>query len=357
VAATAHAKPPRVRSIDWHRTLVVFVMIECHALMFLRPELDQSPLRHFLNAINGLVAPSFLFLAGVSFGYGVGRAEDAAARRARLKASLRRIGEVLLVANFLRLTSSPALMEPAWKWWLQVDVLSCIGYSLLLAQGLYRVAGASPALAGLTAWILGGACFVAAPFAEAVQGAGIFDYLLSSRTGSMFPLTPWAGHVLLGAAVGSALAVGGLRAFRIALGATTLVYGCVAFVGDGLARAYGEPYGWIPGNAAERVWKCGAIALALSCIEELPGISARADASRVLRVLTLFGRASLSAYAFHLLFIYGAFGLPGLHGHHGQVDWRGYAALTTLVLATTWAFCALLERRAARRRAPRRLRA
>lgn len=352
-AAAARPSAPRVRSIDWHRTLVVFVMIECHALVFLKATHDAEPLRAFLNGINGLVAPSFLFLAGTSLGYGFGLAQDAAGRAARLRGSLRRIVDVLLAATFLRCNSSPALTAPEWRWWLQVDVLSCIAYSLLLLQLLFRLLGGRPAVAGVVAWGAAAALFAAAPFTERVRDAGPLIYFLNGSEGSMFPLAPWAALVFLGGAAGLALARGGRRGYRAFLVGTGAVFGAVAFAGDSVRALYAVPEAWILPNGAERVWKFCAIALVLDLLESAPGVAARADASRLVRGLTLFGRASLSAYVFHLLFIYGAFGLKLVNGFHGRTDWGVYAALTALTLAATWLFCAALEAFERRRKAAR----
>ncbi len=344
VSASGASPKSRVRSIDWHRTLVVFVMIECHALVFLHATHDQEPLRQFLNAINGLVAPSFIFLAGLTLAYGVGGARDAEGRRKRLRSSLSRIGEVLLVANVLRCTSSPALIDPAWHWWLQVDILSCIGGSLLLLQIVLRAFRDRTRAAAIFLRIAAFGIFAAAPFTETVRDRGPLTYLLNGSTGSMFPLFPWCALALLGAGVGLELARGGGRGLLRTLGETALLYGVVSWQGDFVRGLYGSTDAYILVNAAERVWKVAVIAVVLRLLEELAGIGSRADASQTVRWLTLFGRSSLSAYAFHLLFIYGGFGTRILDGFHGKTGWAGYAMLAAVVIGGTWLFCCALER-------------
>ncbi|HEX8825464.1 MAG TPA: heparan-alpha-glucosaminide N-acetyltransferase domain-containing protein [Archangium sp.] len=54
----------RVRAIDWLRGIAVLFMIQCHALVLLRPELRQSHTTKLLLKLDGLVAPAFLFSAG-----------------------------------------------------------------------------------------------------------------------------------------------------------------------------------------------------------------------------------------------------------------------------------------------------
>lgn len=53
---------------DLLRGLVIIIMIEVHVFnAFLLPELRQTGWFSVLNFINGLVAPSFLFVSGFAF--------------------------------------------------------------------------------------------------------------------------------------------------------------------------------------------------------------------------------------------------------------------------------------------------
>ena len=58
----------RYISADLLRGLVIIIMIEVHVFnAFLLPELKQTGWFSILNFINGLVAPSFLFVSGFAF--------------------------------------------------------------------------------------------------------------------------------------------------------------------------------------------------------------------------------------------------------------------------------------------------
>jgi uncharacterized membrane protein len=342
----------RVRSLDWHRTLVVFAMIECHALVFLSPALDGDPLRAALNSLNGLIAPSFLLLAGLSLGYGVFGARDEAARLKRLNGAVRRAGEVLLTALVFRCVSTPALTEPAWKWWLQIDILTCIALSLFALQPLLRLLGGRPRFGACVLHGLAASVFALAPFTETARDLGGLEYLLNRARGSMFPLVPWCGYALLGAALGATLGSCGGRAFLRALALVALAYGALAAGAETVLRVFAEAgaEGYWAINAAERVWKTAAVAFVLRAVEDLPGVGAKADASRFFARATLFGRRSLSGYVTHLLVIYGLFGIQPLVPFHGRCAWLETFALTALVTATTYGVCAALERRENARR-------
>src|SRR5947208_15853916 len=95
-------------------------MIQTHALTLLRPELRSGPLWTRLQWIDGLVAPAFIFSAGFSLGLVQVRGAAAGARWPRGRKTLRRLGEVLLVANVVRWVWFPVMRERCWLLWLDV---------------------------------------------------------------------------------------------------------------------------------------------------------------------------------------------------------------------------------------------
>ncbi len=342
--APVAAKPPRIRSVDWHRGLVVLVMIECHALVFLASVHDQEPARAFLNNINGLVAPSFLFLAGFAFAYVSSNvAGDPVARRRRAIASLKRIGQVLIGATLMRCVSSPAITNPALRYWLQVDILSCIAYSLLLIWALFRLIGQRPNLCGWICLVLGLGILGCAPLTEGVRDAGAITYFLNGSTGSMFPVAPWASLVFLGGAAGVA-ARHGVRWHRLAFAGFVALFGTIAFFGTDVMSLYSSPHSWLVANASERIWKLAAIGLVLSFVEGATHATPRFADSIVVRFVTFFGTHSLSAYCAHLLMIYGAWGFHPLNRFHGRLEWASYAGTAAAIIAATYVVCRLLDR-------------
>ena len=123
----------RVKAFDWLRGLAVLVMIECHAMVLLHKELLATRAASVMDWLNGLVAPSFIFAAGFSLALvQVRTARSGGARGARFLRTLRRIGEVLAVGTLINYVWFPVWVEPAWL--LRVDILQCIGVSLLFAR-------------------------------------------------------------------------------------------------------------------------------------------------------------------------------------------------------------------------------
>src|SRR6185436_14639841 len=65
-ARLSEAPSQRILAVDWLRGLAVLVMIQCHAMVLLLPELRATHTAAVLYRIDGLVAPSFILAAGFS---------------------------------------------------------------------------------------------------------------------------------------------------------------------------------------------------------------------------------------------------------------------------------------------------
>src|SRR5207302_8216688 len=124
----------RLGYLDWARGLAVLVMIQTHALLAWTERADRSgPLFGLARLAGGYPAALFLFLAGLAAAL-LGERErmrGTASADVRRRA-LRRGALVMGYAVLFRLwmLASGAFARPADP--LRVDVLNCIGVSLLL---------------------------------------------------------------------------------------------------------------------------------------------------------------------------------------------------------------------------------
>ncbi|AFH50855.1 Acyltransferase domain protein [Ignavibacterium album JCM 16511] len=129
----------RYISADLLRGLVIIIMIEVHVFnAFLQPQLRQTFWFSILNFVNGLVAPSFLFVSGFAFEVSSGSKLDE--MRKFGKAFWKKIGrifQIIIIGYALHLPfyslskvihkSTPQQIESFFA----VDVLQCIGFGLL----------------------------------------------------------------------------------------------------------------------------------------------------------------------------------------------------------------------------------
>lgn len=334
----------RVKAFDWLRGLAVLVMIECHAMVLLRKELLTTPAAAVMDWLNGLVAPSFIFAAGFSLALvQVRTARAGGARGPRLLRTLRRIGEVLAVGTLINWVWFPISVEPAWL--LRVDILQCIGVSLLFALPLFAGLAATPRRLMVASLAVAAALFFVAPFADGYRGP-LQDWL--NKTGphhSVFPLLPWAGWVFLGGALGAVAGASDLREVRRTLVTIGVASVAVWMLQPFWLAHYPEHAFWVtdPANSAQRCLVVMLLLLGLSAVEARASASFRASAP--VRFLELFGTSSLAAYFFHEMLLYyqvRGVSLSTLAG--GRCGWLQYALLTAGVIATTAVLAALTDR-------------
>jgi len=329
---------PRIRAIDWLRGLAVLLMIQTHGLTLLRPDLRSSSLFSSLQWIDGLVAPAFILAAGFSMALTQVRAALSAgaadARRRRMRRTLRRLAEVLLVGTFVNWMWFPIFREP--RWILRMDILQCIGFSLLIALPVLFALAPHPRALRWTALLLAALAFGLAPFAEALGPP--WEGILNQRGSAVFPLLPWAGYVYLGAAVGSATAEKGTRGTALWLAGLAAAGILVWIATPWFQAAYPPHQFWVtnPANAARRWTQVCLFALLLLALEQrVPG---RWRSSAPLRFVEVFATSSLAGYFFHeMLLFFRIFGFSFEAVWGKSCSWPQYWAVIALLAACTFA--------------------
>lgn len=275
----------RIQSFDWLRGVAVLFMIQCHTVMFLLdPALKGSTLYKTLLRLDGLVAPAFIFSAGFSLALVQVRSMSAPGGRARrVRKTLRRLGEVLAVATLVNWCWFPVFREP--KWLLRIDILHCIGLSLLLALPVMTVLAPRPRVLRWVTLGLAVAVFAVTPLAKDVTGWP--SLFLNQSSGAMFPLLPWAGYVYLGASAGATAALGDL---------TALVRWIVLLLGLGLAAWLGLSL-----DHPQRVfWVMSFVLVFLVLEHRMPAFTRTVPFT----VVAVLGQSSLAAYFLHELMLF-----------------------------------------------------
>lgn len=196
--------PRRFIFVDLLRGLAVFVMIEVHVVnAILLPSLRTGDFFSVLNFINGLVAPSFIFIAGFAFAISARRKWNDYTRPSRpLFIQIRRLGIIILIGYLLHLpvfSFQKLLFESTpqmWEKFFQSDVLHCIGVSLIFLQILVFLIKREKWVY-TTAGIVGLIFIFGAPLAWMKDYSGIISQPLAAYINnfnySLFPLFPWSG--------------------------------------------------------------------------------------------------------------------------------------------------------------------
>lgn len=344
--------PPtkRLEFIDLLRGWAVVVMIETHIVSAtILPAIRLTNSFRWVNFVNGLVAPSFLFAAGLAFAVTQQRRFDVPlAFGLPLFKQLGRLLFLIAVGyllqlprfNFAKLVQETTRAE--WLDFFQTDVLQCIGVSLLLLFALRVTVRNERRMYGLLLGVAVGVVLVSPAVwgldALSLAPAPIAQYL-NGRNGSQFPLFPWAAFLFFGAICGYWLMQARARAgeesqqgtegrFMGRVTAAGLVLSGAALLVESLAASrhrapgywrYSPSFFWL------RLGLVMMLCAAMFFYERRRGVGARSP-------VTLIGRRSLLVYATHLLLIYGKWGTFGFRRWAEASYGYGEALLASVIL-------------------------
>lgn len=313
----------RYHFIDQFRGWAVLFMVETHVVnAFLHHGLRSSPGYRALDFFNGLIAPSFVFIAGFSFAIVAERKWDDFLRPGRVFwKQLLRCLQILLVGYLLHVPRfSLRQLQRTLHWgeknifW-GVDVLQAIAVSLLLLllfipvwrrRERYYVflAVAAVAVSLLTPLLRSLPVEAHLPWA--------FSGYLKRLPYSQFPLFPWMGYAFLGAAVS------GLWQDARRNGAEDRFFRLLSYAGFSLVAVFLAialqpvvPVAMGSFNPARPPFfflKLGIVAMLLALLWR----TGQRNGERPVLV-TRIGQESLPAYAFHIAVIFGGFFGPCGH--------------------------------------------
>jgi len=312
--------------IDLARALAVVLMISGHtSSALLSRSYHASEWFNVWQFQRGLTSALFLLLAGFAFSVATSRHWSSHVKPS--PAVRKRMGRFALlillgyglhfpVAHF---TDLVAASDAQWRAFLAVDVLQLIGVTFVFIQVLVMIVRSRRAFT-IATFVL---AIVTIAFAPAVWRADWADTLplavssyLSSSTGSLFPLFPWAAYILLGVGMGQLYARWGaahLRAFAnmglLMPGGALVAVAASMSVGP-TAAAVVEQWTWIPGQVLLRTGVClvilGIVAHVSDRIGQLP------------HVFGAVAQESLVIYFVHLCVVYGSVWNRGLSQFYAE---------------------------------------
>jgi uncharacterized membrane protein len=284
----------RILWLDGFRGVAVLLMIQTHVVnTFLARDLRDPAWFGWLDYVNGIVAPSFLFIAG----FGVGLAMRAGSGKpGAFGRKARRLLEILALGYALHFPFaelSQGHWKKAWLVGTQVDVLPCIAVALAVLMGVQWCAQRFPGKAGEWTWtgmlaaLIGMSVIGAAWLQSWKDGPAPLVAYMNQTTGSLFPLLPWAAFVFAGAWRGSAR-------------------------GSALDVGWKFPLLWLGVGCLAAWWRGQSVFSPVSpafFVERLAWVLLLAEACRAARFwrgrvwVRLAGRESLWMYATHLIVI------------------------------------------------------
>jgi uncharacterized membrane protein len=347
-------RKPRILAFDLVRLLAMLMMIQGHTLdALLKPDYQAAVWFNRWQFIRGFTAPGFLMLSGFSFMLATSRSwQDYLTLSPKVWRRLRRFVLFIFLGYAMhfpvhRIADLRWLDAEGWRSGLQVDVLQTIGVTLILLQLLVLVArtpkrfailslSASAAVVGLSAFIWAASWPGRLPLSLASY--------LNGATGSLFPLFPWSGYVLLGAGLGAVFTQAnqeGRQRFANALAVSGFV---LAIAGSHLQslgmRVYARLDFWHT-SPTLFITRAGVVLLILGIALHLKRIPAG-----VSEVVPRLARESLLVYFVHVCVLYGSIWNSGLRQYWGNNFALPQAAAAAalmiaavLTMALAWSYC------------------
>lgn len=334
-------------------------MVQGHALdVLLAPAYRLGAAFNFWLFLRGITAPMFLTLAGFAFAIVTTRRWDSYLHNSpEMRRRITRFCTLIFLGYMMHMPVAspfdiPSLDAVAWQQWFQVDVLQCIGFTLLVMQ-LSILVVRTPRRLATVAGCIAALMVICAKFTWSNWWGdhlpGFFAAYFNGIGGSLFPLFPWAAYVCTGVWLGVWFLQrpANVAARLLAVGGALLIIAGI-FLQKPAMEFCGNSYFWRT-SPHLFVVRIGCVSVLLAVIELLSRIS------WIPRGLTQsLAQQSLFIYIVHICILYGSvwnLGLrqllgPTLNPWHTLL-WVGLllASMTLLAWARTQ-ITILMKRRA-----------
>ena len=199
------ADSKRLFFIDAMRAWAILMMLQGHFIDGLLDAVFRNPEGIFYSVwlyFRGITAPVFFTVSGFIFTYLLIKSKDSGWQNPRVKKGLKRGLQLVLIGYLLRLNVLGLFLGELYNAFYLVDVLHCIGISLIAIVGVYLLATRRynfvfPSILLLITLAL----FLFEPYYKQWSFSFLPDALANYFTkanGSVFTIIPWLGYTTLG---------------------------------------------------------------------------------------------------------------------------------------------------------------
>ena len=197
-------KPNRIYFLDAVRAFAILMMLQGHFIDTLLNPIykDSSNVVYSIwYYFRGITAPTFFTISGLVFMYLLLKAGAKGDSKTRIKKGLERGLMLIGIGYLLRIPFLQWLSGSFNTYFLIVDVLQCIGLSLLLLIALYLILQKNNRLLSIVLFIIGCLCFLYEPIYKGLDLnwlPKLFANYVTKANGSVFTIIPWFGFVAFG---------------------------------------------------------------------------------------------------------------------------------------------------------------
>ena len=269
----------------------------------------------------GITAPVFFTISGLIFTYLLTKAKEKGTLSMRIRKGLVR-GLMLIGIGY-------ALRIPIFRWltgnfgtyFMVIDVLQCIGLSLILIVCIYLLARKKTLMFSVVILCLGTLIFLCEPLYRTYSAEGIHLFLanyLTKVNGSIFTILPWFGYMAYGAFIAT-LFYGYLTRPKFKTGLIT------GFFVTGLVLVYGSTPVFLElakltnWTLLTEVANFNYLFIRLGNVLVIFGLFYAFEAYLKQPVVLKIGQKTLSIYVIHFVLLYGSFTGLGLNQILGKI--------------------------------------
>ncbi|WP_298759794.1 heparan-alpha-glucosaminide N-acetyltransferase domain-containing protein [uncultured Psychroserpens sp.] len=197
-------KTNRIFFIDAVRAFAILMMLQGHFIdTLLNPiHRDSSNMVYQIwYYFRGITAPTFFTISGLVFLYLLLRAKHKGDDYPRIKKGLYRGLLLIGIGYLLRVDIFGWLRGDFKSYFFVVDVLQCIGISLIILIGCYVLLRKHVRLLSILLFLMGCLCFLTEPIYQSWNFSNVpiaFANYMTKSYGSIFTILPWFGYTAFG---------------------------------------------------------------------------------------------------------------------------------------------------------------
>ncbi|NNE31006.1 MAG: DUF1624 domain-containing protein [Winogradskyella sp.] len=195
----------RLYFIDAVRAFAILMMLQGHfidTLMDVSYRDESSVIFNCWKYFRGITAPTFFTISGLIFTYLLIKAKHKGLVNQRIRKGITRGLMLIGIGYALRLPILQWLAGNFSNSFFVVDVLQCIGLSLILIVLIYKILLTNTTLFSLLMVFSGTFIFITEPYYRSLDLGEIpliLSNYISKADGSIFTIIPWFGYVCYGA--------------------------------------------------------------------------------------------------------------------------------------------------------------
>jgi uncharacterized membrane protein len=308
----------RLYFIDTIRAFAILMMLQGHFIdtLLATQHRDTSNMGYITwQYFRGITAPVFFTISGLIFTYLLLKAKDKGTLSLRIRKGLIRGFMLIGIGYSLRIPIFRWLTGSFGTYFLVIDVLQCIGISLLLIVCIYLLAQKNTLVFSIGMFCIATVLFLCEPLYRAYAAEGIslfFANYLTKANGSVFTIIPWFGYMAYGSFVSTLFyRYGILPKFKTMTVASLFIVGSVLlfFSTDLLLWLFSVVDYWLFFEVANYNYlfiRLGNVLLIFGLFYSLESYTKHP-------VILKIGQKTLSIYVVHFIVLYGSFTGLGLN--------------------------------------------